>query len=74
MKGADTELILTALRVADTFIKQSAVHEGAPERELLVELVSVAVDVLDLNEDVQVQVALSLFLKGVLRVAGDMMS
>jgi len=74
LKGADTELILTALRVADTFIKQSALHEGAPERARLVELVTVAVEILEVNEDVQLQVVLSLFLKGVLRIAGDLIA
>lgn len=74
LKAADTELILTALRVTDSFIRQSALHEGAGEREKLVELVGVAVDILDVNEDVQVQVALSLFLKGVLRIAADLIS
>ncbi len=74
LKTADTDLILTALRVTDTFIKQSAVHSGASERERLVELVGVAVEILEVNEDVQVQVALSLFLKGVLRIAADLIS
>lgn len=72
LKPADTELILTALRVADSFIGQSGKHEGAAERERLVELVGVAVEIMEVNEDVQVQVALSLFLKGLLRVATDL--
>lgn len=58
--------------MTDTFIKQSALHSGAAERERLVELVGVSVEILDVNEDVQVQVALSLFLKGVLRIASDL--
>jgi importin-9 len=74
LKSADTELILTALRVAATFIAQSALHEGTPERERLAELSTVAVEILDINEDVQVQVALSLFLKGVLRIASDLIA
>jgi importin-9 len=60
--------------VSDTFIKQSAFHSGAAERVRLVELVAISVEILDVNEDVQVQVALSLFLKGVLRIAADLIA
>lgn len=60
--------------MTDTFIKQSTLHTGAAERERLVELLDVSVDILDVNEDVQVQVALSLFLKGVLRIAADLIA
>lgn len=38
------------------------------------ELVAISVEILDVNEDVQVQVALSLFLKGVLRIAADLIA
>lgn len=38
------------------------------------ELVGISVEILDVNEDVQVQVALSLFLKGVLRIAADLIA
>lgn len=43
LKPADTELILTALRVAGTFISQSVLHTNSGERERLVELVGVGV-------------------------------
>lgn len=38
------------------------------------ELVPVALEILDINEDVQVQVALSLYLKGTLRIAADLIA
>lgn len=40
----------------------------------MVDLVGVAVDIIDVNEDVQVQVALSLFLKGTLKVGADLIA
>lgn len=72
LKPADSELILTALRVAGVFIEKADCHSGcAAERERMVELLPTVEDILKINEDVQVQVALSLYVKGVVRVAGE---
>lgn len=35
-------------------------------------MVSTAIEIMDINEDIQVQVALSLYLKGLLRIAADL--
>lgn len=75
LKPADSELILTALRVAGVFIDRATSHSNCTaERERMVELLPIIEDILKINEDVQVQVALSLYVKGVVRVAGDIIS
>jgi hypothetical protein len=75
LKPADSELILTALRVAGVFIDRANSHSNCTaERERMVELLPIIEDILKINEDVQVQVALSLYVKGVVRVARDIIS
>lgn len=54
------------------FIDRANSHPNCnAERERMVELLPIIEDILKINEDVQVQVALSLYVKGVVRVAGD---
>lgn len=66
---------MTALRVTSVFIERNYLHEGrTAEKERIVELVPVALEILDINVDVQVQVALSLYLKGTLRIAADLIA
>lgn len=72
LKGADTELILTALRVSGLFIQQINCHsQSVAERERMVELLPTIVEIMELSEEVQLQVALSLYLKGVIRIASE---
>ena len=54
------------------FIQQNSQHsEDTSSKIKLSQMISVAVDVMDVNEDVQVQVALSLYLKDVLKIASE---
>lgn len=70
LKAADTELILTSLQVAGVFVEKAATFsESGPEKEKMVELFAPSVDIMDINEDVPLQVALSLFIKSVIRAA-----
>lgn len=70
MKSADTELVITSLRVASVFVNKASQHaQSDPEKEQMIELFSPALDIMDINEDVPMQVAFSLFLKNIIRAA-----
>ena len=59
LKTADTELVMTALQVAGVFIsKVPTLGENIPEKEKIVELFAPSVEIMDINEDVPMQVAL----------------
>lgn len=70
LKTADTDLILTSLQVAGVFVEKSSLHpQSDPEKEKIIELVSPVIEIMEINEEVTLQVALSLFIKNVIRSA-----
>lgn len=70
LKAADTDLILTALQVAGVFTEKLSLHsDSTPEKERIIEVVTPAIEIMEINEDVPLQVALSLFVKSVVRSA-----
>lgn len=70
LKSADTELVITALQVASVFINKTSQHgQTENQKEQMIELFSPALEIMELNEDVPLQVAFSLFLKNVIKVA-----
>ena len=68
LKQIDIDCVLTALRLVYVLQLKCGSHSKA-DKEALAEMIPAAVDILEVNSDIQIQVALSLYLKTALRVA-----
>ena len=70
LKQIDIDCVLTSLRLVHVLQLKCGEHSRG-DKEALVEMVPAAVDILEVNTDIQIQVALSLYLKTALRVAPE---
>ena len=67
--------MITALQVASVFINKTSQHSNtSSHKELMIELFSPSLNIMDINEDVPLQVALSIFLKNIIRAAQSLFS
>ena len=62
--------MITSLQVASVFVNKCSQHpDSDKQKEEMIELFTPSLEIMEINEDVPLQVAFSLFLKNIIRVA-----